>query len=103
MKRITICALISIVYSCSKDNNRTFKGIVTEADNCCSSPEGGRIYRINIAGTDSTIATLVASDLKPGDAIAFNIQRHGTPPAVYCLAICTMPRLTTISDITRLE
>jgi hypothetical protein len=104
MKRITICTLISIaILSCSKENGRSFKGIVTAADNCCASTEGGRIYKVNITGTDSTITTILSSEYQLGDVIAFNIHATDTPPAVICPAICMMPEMVALSDVTTIE
>jgi len=103
MKRIiTICALIS-AFACSKEHNRTFKGIITESDNCCSSMEGGRIYKVNIVGSDSTVTTVLPAAYQLGDAIAFTMHTNDTPPAILCLAICTTPQLVKLSDVTRVE
>ncbi|WP_044220213.1 hypothetical protein [Chitinophaga pinensis] len=65
--------------------------------------EGGRIYKVNIVGSDSTVTTVLPADYKLGDAIAFNMHINDTPPAILCLAICTMPGLVKLSDVTRVE
>lgn len=103
MKRIiTICALIAML-SCSKENGRSFKGMIAATDHCCSSMEGGKLYKINMIGTDSTINTVLPADYHPGETIAFNIHPTDTPPAIMCLAICTMPQIVKLSDVTRIE
>lgn len=65
--------------------------------------EGGKLYKINIIGTDSTITTVLPTAYKLGDAIAFNIHTTDTPPAILCLAICITPELVKLSDVTRIE
>jgi len=106
MKQIFIYScLISIIscLSCSKERSRSFKGLVAAADNCCSSIEGGRLYKVNILGTDSTITTVLPAEISLGDTIAFNMHATDTPPAAICLAICLMPEMVCLSDVSKVH
>lgn len=103
MKQLFIFCILIFFLSCSKETNRSFKGIVTEADNCCSSTEGGRLYKVNIIGTDSTVTTVLPAAINLGDTIAFNMHAADTPPAVLCLAICLMPEMVRLSDVSKVQ
>ncbi|SHM83297.1 hypothetical protein [Chitinophaga sp. CF418] len=103
MKKFFIFSTIIFILSCSKENGRSFKGVVSTADNCCSSIEGGRLYKVNILGTDSTITTVLPAAINLGDTIAFNMHATDTPPAVLCLAICPMPEMVRLSDVSKVQ
>lgn len=106
MKQIFIYScLISITsfLSCSKERGRSFKGLVAAADNCCSSTTGGRLYKVNILGTDSTITTVLPAEISLGDTIAFNMHATDTPPAAICLAICMTPEMVCLSDVSKVH
>ncbi|MCF6402654.1 hypothetical protein L3C95_11110 [Chitinophaga filiformis] len=103
MKQIFIFLCLISMLSCSKENGRSFKGVVTTADNCCSSTEGGRLYKVNILGTDSTVTTVLPAEINLGDTIAFNMHATDTPPAVLCLAICVMPEMVRLSDVSKVQ
>lgn len=103
MKQIFIFLCLISMLSCSKEKSRSFEGVVTTADNCCSSAEGGRLYKVNILGTDSTITTVLPVEISLGDTIAFNMHATDTPPAVLCLAICVMPEIVRLSDVSKVQ
>jgi hypothetical protein len=103
MKQFFAFCILILSLSCSKETNRSFKGIVSAADNCCSSVEGGRLYKVNIIGTDSTITTVLPAEISLGDTIAFNMHGTDMPPAIICLAICMTPEMVQLSDVSKVQ
>ncbi|PWV49712.1 hypothetical protein [Chitinophaga sp. S165] len=103
MKQFFAFCILILSLSCSKETNKSFRGIVSAADNCCSSAEGGRLYKVNIIGTDSTITTVLPAEISLGDTIAFNMHGTDAPPAVFCLAICLTPELVQLKDVSKVR
>ncbi|WP_211303455.1 hypothetical protein [Chitinophaga ginsengisoli] len=54
-------------------------------------------------GTDSTITTVLPAEISLGDTIAFNMHATDTPPAVLCLAICLVPEMVRLSDVSKVH
>lgn len=89
--------------ACTKDGSKSFRGIVTKADNCCSVRGGGRLYSINLIGTDSALTAALPAGISLGDTIAFHIHTADTTPAMICLAICSMPEIVQLSEVRKVR
>jgi len=63
--------------------------------------EGGRLYKVNIIGMDSTLTTALPAEISLGDTIAFNIHAVDTAPVMICLAICPMPEVVQLSEVSK--